>query len=339
MGKSKEQFIEQSEFESLKNEEVPQEEITKEESEYYNLIGKIQRKELALSYSSLKQFYNTPRSFINYKLSKFERTPAMVFGSLLDCLILTPENFEKEYVILNTTPSSVNQIGFCNDYILNIENGVNESDAKLSAYALNYKQGGADKVYDSLSNYIKAKLSGKECISSADKLKANQIAKSVLSNPTAQKWLEQAETIQEKLEWEYNGYKNKGFLDVRGKYFIMDLKYKSQSSDINDFQWDFKKLHYDLQAGMYCKAVQILNLIDNPEYYIMVYDAKGEVSVIKIDHSYILYGQHKYDFCLQEFKRCTSENSWQLSHDFYGQNNGVFNMIKPKFAEIKGILK
>lgn len=321
MGKSNEQFIAQREFEASQE----------ENSEYYNLIGSIFDNEITLSYSSLKQFYNTPQSFVKYKLKKFEKTPSMIFGSLLDCLILTPENFDKQFCILDSVPKTDNQLGFVKDYL--------DGKSIEDAFNKNYKRGDAQKTFESLSEYIDALKLGKDIISSSDKEKAEQIKESVLKNPTAQSFLEQAVTVQEKLEWEHKGFKCQGFLDVRGENFIMDLKYKGQSSDVNEFQWDFKKLHYDLQAGMYCKAATLLGFCENPKYYIMVYDAQGEVSVIEIEQSYIAYGQHKYEYILQEFKRCTSENLWNLSHDFYAQNKGVYSLIKPNYASIKGVLK
>ena len=127
-------------------------------------------------------------------------------------------------------------------------------------------------------------------------------------------------------------------MDVRGDGFIMDLKYRGKGSDINEFQWDFKKLHYDLQAAMYVTACQILGLEVAPKYYIMVYDATGEVSLIEIDHSYVAHGQYKYDFCIQEIERCRRDNLWNLSHDFYGRENGIYKMIKPAYATLKGSL-
>ena len=332
MGQSKQEFMEQRELESQEMDKQEIEKIQEEEpSEYYKLIGRLQKREESLSYSSLKQFYTTPKNFINYKLKKFIKSPAMIFGSLLDCLILTPEDFDKNFIVLDTVPSTDNQLGFVSDFL--------DGKTKEDAFANNYKRGDVEKVYLSLEKYIKSKELGLDVISQSDLDKAESIKESVLNNPTAKSFLERVETIQEKLEWEYKGYKFKGFLDVRGKGFIMDLKYKGTSSDINKFQWDFKDLHYDLQAGMYTKAINILGLDENVQYFIMVYDAKGEVSVIEIDYSYIAHGQQKYDFCIQEMERCRKDNLWNLSHDFYGINEGVFTMVKPRFAELKGSLR
>ncbi len=314
MGKSSEQFLEEREMEIEKN-------------EYGILLDKIYNDELLLSYSSLKQFYNTPKSFIKYKLKKFEKTQSMIMGSLLDCLILTPESLNEKFEIIDSVPTTDNQLGFVNDYLsgLSIEESFNK----------NYKRGDAEKTFETLKQYIEALKLGKDIISNSTLEKAKSIAENVLNNETALSFLEKATHFQEKLEWEYKGFKHVGFLDVRGEGFIMDLKYKSQSADINEFQWDFKKLHYDLQAGMYCKAAEILGLEVAPKYYIMVYDASGEVSVIEIDLSYIHYGQQKHDLIIQEFKRCKFENKWNMSHDFYAHKDGVFNLIRPRFAELK----
>ena len=52
---------------------------------YQELIKKIKSKDITLSFSSLKQFAKSPEHFIRYKLEKFLPTPAMIFGSLVDC--------------------------------------------------------------------------------------------------------------------------------------------------------------------------------------------------------------------------------------------------------------
>jgi len=43
-----------------------------------------------LSYSSLKEFKKSPQHYIHYISNQRSATPAMEFGSLIDCLLLTP---------------------------------------------------------------------------------------------------------------------------------------------------------------------------------------------------------------------------------------------------------
>ena len=60
-----------------------------QESAVRDLIRRIENKEEYLSYSSLREFAISPRHFLRYKMKQKEQTPAMVFGSLVDCMLLT----------------------------------------------------------------------------------------------------------------------------------------------------------------------------------------------------------------------------------------------------------
>lgn len=81
-------------FEEIQEQELI-ENLEINESEYYNLISRLQKKEETLSYSSLKEFGKSPRNFINYKLApRKTQTESQIFGSLCDCFLTTPEKFE-----------------------------------------------------------------------------------------------------------------------------------------------------------------------------------------------------------------------------------------------------
>src|SRR5690606_27320191 len=109
---SKEMFMEMQEQEIN---EQPQEQPN---SEYYELIGKLQKKELRLSYSSLKEFGKSPMNFIRYKLKERKpQTDSQIFGSLCDCLITEPQRFDELFVVNDVVPTTDNQKGFCNDII------------------------------------------------------------------------------------------------------------------------------------------------------------------------------------------------------------------------------
>jgi hypothetical protein len=57
------------------------------------IISGLMSGESHLSYSSLKAFKKSPIDFINYKMGKKETTDAMLFGSMLHCLVLEPQDF------------------------------------------------------------------------------------------------------------------------------------------------------------------------------------------------------------------------------------------------------
>lgn len=54
-----------------------------------------------LSYSSLSQFKRSPLHYIHYiSQPKKEPTPEMLFGSLVDCLVWTPDKFDERFMVM-----------------------------------------------------------------------------------------------------------------------------------------------------------------------------------------------------------------------------------------------
>ena len=57
-----------------------------------------------LSYSSLKAFRKSPKHFVLYQLKPPVTTDAMLLGKVVDCLALTPELFDKNFMVANKPP-------------------------------------------------------------------------------------------------------------------------------------------------------------------------------------------------------------------------------------------
>ena len=56
--------------------------------------------ERPLSYSSIKEFAKSPRQFINYRNKPKETTPALVYGQALHCMLLEPQEFNNNFVVI-----------------------------------------------------------------------------------------------------------------------------------------------------------------------------------------------------------------------------------------------
>lgn len=56
--------------------------------------------ERPLSYSSIKEFAKSPRHFINYRNKPKETTPALTYGQALHCMLLEPQEFGNNFVIM-----------------------------------------------------------------------------------------------------------------------------------------------------------------------------------------------------------------------------------------------
>ena len=53
-----------------------------------------------LSYSSIKEFAKSPRHFMNYRNKPKETTPALTYGSALHCMLLQPQEFNNQFVVI-----------------------------------------------------------------------------------------------------------------------------------------------------------------------------------------------------------------------------------------------
>jgi len=314
---SKELAEQYSEQELINSENILIEE--EQPTEYIKLLQRLQKKEETLSYSSLKAFSKSPRNFIQYKLKpKTPQTESQIFGSLCDCFLTTPDEFESKFVIVDSVPSSDNQKGFCNDIF--------EGKSKEDAYANNYKVGGLEKVWNQLENYITAIQSGKMVCTTKMKDEAFKITENLKKSELIMQFVDSCNAFQVKHEWTYSGWKFKGFTDAEGIRIIIDFKYTADS-DPEKFERDIIKFKYYMQAGMYSEADGSL-----PEFYFVTYDKSLNFSIIKLDVSLLMYGIREYKYLVAKLEQCIKENRWSESFNFFDVQ--LRTAYKPKW--IKG---
>lgn len=289
-----------------------------ENSEYYNLIGRMQRKEEVLSYSSLKEFGKSPRNFIKYKLrERREQTDSQIFGSLCDCLLTEPENYDNLFVIVDNTPSTDNQKGFCKDVISGLS--IEES------FKNNYSRGKAEDIYAGLRNFIECIKQNKTAINSQQKEDAENIVNGLKQSPLVMQYIDACTSFQKKREWEHDGWKFKGFTDGEGNKIIIDLKYTA-NADPEMFERDVMKYDYYMQMAMYAAPDEGL-----PECYFIAYDKTGNYCVIQLDYTLLVYGKRKYHYLVNKLNQCISENRWNESYNFFDIQ--LRTMYKPKWVK------
>jgi len=312
---SKELFLEQSELESMEN---PPIEIEQENSEYIELMKRLQNKTEVLSYSSLKAFGKSPRNFIQYKLEpRKPQSESQIFGSVCDTLLTEPEKFDDKYAVVDNVPTTDNQIGFCNDLI----KGMSAIDAKKA----NNPRGEAGELAEIYKAYCDAQKSGKQTITTEVKEKCEKIVENLKKSELVMQYVDGCSKFQVKTEWKYSGWNFIGFKDGQGTNLIVDFKY-SADSDPDKFERDIFKFDYFMQAGMYVDSEEGF-----PEYYLIVYDKSMNFSVLKIDVSLISYGIRKYKYLVKKMEQCIKENRWSESYNFFDvQQRTVF---KPKWVK------
>ena len=281
-------------------------------------------------FSKILFLFTSPVNFINYKLKKFSKSPSQIFGSLCDVLLLTPNRFDEQFKIIDKVPESELQLAFAELLIGLINNEVELTEEIIKAqFDKCYKRGDAIKTYNSLKEYIDAKSSGKELITRDIYNEAKVLCDNLLMNEDIQLVFSQINDVQKKVKWTDGGWNFVGYLDMLLDNHIVDLKF-SKDANPEKFERDIANYDYFLQAAMYCKAVQEMGICENPKYSFIVFDKSFNYSIIELDFTYIMYGEKKYKYLIQELNRCIDEGAFDESYGFFKRSYKVF---KPKWVK------
>lgn len=301
-------------------------------SEYQLMVERLISREKTLSYSSLKNL-DSPRNFMRYLLEpRKPQTDSQKLGSLIDVLILTPQDFDKKYVILESAPTTDLQVAFCNGVLSKLRNGgsYNEDDViKImnDIFKDFYKKGSAESL-NYLASYVLAIHSKKDVVTKDLHEKAKLISENLLNQPEIIAELEIIEETQKLIEFEYKGWKFKSFLDTYSPTLFHDLKFATDCSP-EKFEYDVRKFNYDIQFGLYDLGLEILGLSQLPEFKFIVYDANLNYSIIDVDRSYIQYGRKKVEFLVNCLDKMVNEGAFEKSYNFFKSKTRFY---KPNWA-------
>ena len=310
-----------------------------EDSKLKKLIDKLIEKKLRLSYSSLKNF-TSPINFLRYKTKVFTKSKDMLFGSICDCFLFTPEDFDNDFLVLKSIPSSDNQVLLSNKLI---EIGLEQ---KLTTKIIEeewskvYKSGSALKTYDALKPYIQGILSKKDIVTQDMVDEAKAIIDNLKKQKDVIELLEQMTEVQKKVEWTDNGWDFIGYLDTFSEHeqLIVDGKY-TRDANPEKFMRDAFNLDYFMQGGMYCYALKKAGICDRPRFKWLIYDKTFNYAIIEMDYSYIMYGIRKYKYLLENMDTMVKYKQFYRSYGFFKKE---FLAVKPNYAkgfELKKPLK
>lgn len=238
-----------------------------------------------LSYSSLKNFRKSPRHYLNYLTEPFVPTEAMKIGSILDCIVLTPHEFEKKFLVYNK---------------------VNRSTSKGKAEWAN----------------IQSTSRGRTLITK-DQLKSAQLAKeSLYSENDAKQVLEAMTRTQIKLKWtdKLRNLPIIGYADFEAKLwdelFVVDLK-KTASADPQDFVRDYVKYDYLFQTGVYREGYKRIRFRFPYFLYLCVEtQAPYGVSVNFIDAKTLELAEQEFHGTLIAFRKCMDEGRFNETYHY-----------------------
>lgn len=252
-----------------------------------------------MSQSSLKLFARNPWAWINGV--EIEHSESIEWGSLVDCLLLTPGEFGNAYKIRPKT----------------------------------YPSGNMAKPWHSASKWCQAWLAeaekeGLEVVTYQRYCQALKAAKTAAADPQIAAILDECEREVE-LRWEYTDHdtgivvKCKGLLDLlhHQRAFLGDFK-TSRDGDEGGFRRKAKSLRYDVQASWYQWGVRE-NMEGDPQHFaFLVQESKSPypVSHWYLSAEQIEYGRtgfqgrkewqrfEGYLSMLRRYCRCLADNRW-----------------------------
>lgn len=266
-----------------------------------------------LSYSSLKAFQKSPQHFVEYRLTKPEPSAAMIFGNIIDVLILTPDDYERKYAVM---PLDVCKPGA---NILNAKNPSADSLVKIQKWT---EWSEANK--------------GKTWISNEDAALAKFLAEKTFNNPKAKELLSRVVRTQDKISWTHKetGLPMIGYKDATGDSFIMDLKSANDGSPEGYMKNAFN-FGYHIQAGAYLDAEQTLHG-KFPDFFHLVVETNApyNISVYKCDKDFIALGKQQYNDLMMQVKFCAENNLWHQGYEFHTAT-GYHQLDIPGWAKNK----
>jgi hypothetical protein len=287
------------------------------------MIERFKNRDVTLSFSLLKEFLKSPRHAIDYKLKVWKQTEDMLRGELCHMMMLESEKVAEVFTIINKTPSTENQVAFCEDVLSGIE--------PKEAFSNNYKSGNFEKTYNELLPYIEAVNSGKKCVSQEMYDNAKELTDYLKSQPKIAAILNHITETEVKVRFTYDGWDIIGFIDGKGKGIKIDLKFISDAEPTK-VERTITNDKYYMQGGIYDDADTEEEFLCR--YFVIACDQKKNYSIIEIDRSFLEYGKREYKYAISKLNQCIEQNRFDESYNFFDHNNEVRKLYKPKW--IKG---
>lgn len=253
-----------------------------------------------ISNSQLSAFKRSPAHWLHYITEKRAQTPAMLLGSVAHCLALEPQNFDKEYFLLDTRQRPVKDKDFRTKAN---QEWKEEQIAQAGALTVVDKE-----TYDNAFNCVE----------------------SLRNDPVASKYLQgEKEAV---IEWDSVGLHFKGIRDISSEQYIVDLKF-TNNADPFIFQRYMRSEGIYRQGGMYLDGEMGGNFTGDPHkrvFFIAVETAPPYgVSVHELDYEVIIDGVNEYRRLGEQLKDCIQAGHFP-SYSFRTINE-TFDFMRPNF--------
>lgn len=257
------------------------------------LIARMEAHEEKLSFTSISNFARSPRHFMLYKLLPQDdvQTPAMLLGSVVDCLLTEADSFTDRYRVApaGAKMNSLEGLDIWADFLgIELIGKKDEKTATIKAaiQAANFK------IIDALAYK-----------------QAERIAGAIIRNGAASYVLSRVTETQKALNWEYGGWRWSGRPDFVGEKMIADLKVTVDAKP-RACEWIIRDKYYIWQQALYGQG-------KDQDHFIIMADRSGSVSVHEVTRRSILTAWAQIDDALAGLERCIYKGDWWASYDFW----------------------
>lgn len=254
----------------------------------------------AVSQTGLKTLLRSPAKFRWEQQHPRRRTPAMLLGSLMDCLCLEPDAFGEYFEIVTgkTWPNAV----------------CAECGASPKAPCMGKKGEAISKCHSGRSALHVDDPGARPLIDLGTLADARAIADAVLSHPTAGRLVattqHQVSIVWQDAETELFC---KGRIDcLDPKRYIADLKKTSQGGAHPD-NWPREVLRWglDVQASFYTDGYEQLTGVRLPWVWAAVEEeAPFDLGVYQAADAWIWRGRELYRQALRTYRHCLDTDTW-----------------------------
>lgn len=260
-----------------------------------------------LSKSSMKEFRKSPKHYIQYLEKPRIPSDEMILGSMVDCMLLTPDRFKSDFMVYRTINKRTN--------------AGKEEWAKLVEAARVEKKTLVDTgmhetakiVVDAIYNYKDAEF--------------------LLDNI-------RPSSVQRRVRWKNRetGLPCVGYVDfdsdVEEQIFLVELK-TTKDADPDVFLRQAVNLQYYIDVGAYLDAYRV-SRYEFPYFIFLVAETRPpfNVSVNFVDSKFADFGREEWIGTLLAFKKCMDNGLWDSGYEFRLMDTGnYFGMKLPGYIK------
>lgn len=253
-----------------------------------------------LSYSGLKPMLISPLHFAHNRMNPKAPTDAMIFGNVLDCLLLTPEDFDTLYIVADKPNMAASK----------------KNAVQIEAYL---------KLVESVrieNEKIESKWLRKNVIDSSMKKEAEILKEKILASKRFQRLYEATTSVQKSYAFtdKKTGFKVIAKFDavaeIDGKAIVWDLKSTVDASK-EDYPKQAVNMDYPLQGGTYLTAY-LHNTGKFADFYHVVAEKTEPygVNVFRAPNDWIEKGKQDLRLCLDRVKFCMDHDCFDMGFEY-----------------------